>query len=102
MMAYTYRDPLDDYNAGEWAKQHDPGSSYRGPTVEQRDSDCSERAYKPPEPGHRSGMAGAFIAIAVVGGIMAYGASRSSTSTANGPNSTILAPVIEGHGGTAR
>jgi hypothetical protein len=79
-MAYTYRDPLDDYNAR-----------------------VTEPAYKPPppEPGHRSGMAGALVAIAVVAVMMAYGANRSSSGTAKGP-STILAPVTDGYGGTAR
>jgi hypothetical protein len=80
-MAYAYRDPLEDYTRVR----------------------NSARASKPPppEPGHRSGMAGAFIAIAVVAVMMAYGANRSSSSTANGP-STILAPVTDGYGGTGR
>jgi hypothetical protein len=82
-MAYTYRDPLDDYNA------------------RLRNSEAVHKP-PPPEPGHRGAMAGAFIAIAVVGVMMAYGANRSSTSTANGPSSTILVPVTDGHGGTAR
>jgi hypothetical protein len=82
-MAYTYRDPLDDYNA-----------RLRN----------SEPSYKPPAPapGHRGGMAGALIAIAVAAIMMAYGVSRSSTNTAKGPSSTILAPVTDGRGGTAR
>jgi hypothetical protein len=81
-MAYTYRDPLNDYNA-----------RVRN----------SEPAYKPPppEPGHRSGTAGALVAIAVVAVMMAYGANRSSSSTAKG-SSTILAPVTDGYGGTVR
>jgi hypothetical protein len=81
-MAYTYRDPLDDYNA-----------RLRN----------SEAVHKPPPPesGHRGGMAGAFIAIAVVGVMMAYGANRSSSSTTKGP-STILAPVTDGYGGAVR
>jgi hypothetical protein len=82
-MAYTYRDPLDDYNA-----------QVRN----------SEPAYKPPplEPGRRGGMAGALIAVAIIAVMMAYGANRSSNGTAKGPSSTILAPVTDGHGGTAR
>jgi hypothetical protein len=69
MMAYTYRDPLDDYNS------------------RLRNSEAAKPP--PPESGHRGGMAGAFIAIAVVGVMMAYGANRSSSSTTTGP-STIL------------
>jgi hypothetical protein len=82
-MAYTYRDPLDDYNA-----------RLRN----------SEPSHKPPAPapGHRGGMAGALIAIAVAAVMMAYGVNRSSTNTAKGPSSTILPPVTDGRGGTAR
>ena len=81
-MAYTYRDPLDDYNA-----------QVRN----------SKPAYKPPplEPGRRGGMAGTLIAVAIVAVMMAYGANRSSSSTTKGP-STILAPVTDGYGGAVR
>jgi hypothetical protein len=77
-MAYTYRDSLDDYNA----RLRNSEPSYKSPA---------------PEPGHRGGMAGAFIAIAVAA-VM----NRSSTNTAKGPSSSILPPVTDGRGGTAR
>jgi hypothetical protein len=79
-MAYASRDPLDDYKAG-----------LRN----------SELPYKPPplEPGRRGGMAGALIAVAIVGVMMAYGANRSSNGSAKGPSSTIPAPVTDGHKG---
>jgi hypothetical protein len=73
------RDPLDDYNG------------------RLRNSVPRDRP-RPAEPGrNRGGMAGAFVAIAVVAVIMAYGANRSSTNTAR--DSTILAPSTTGQGG---
>ena len=65
----------------------------------------NEPVRNPDDPWNREwgtgSMVASTVAIVIMAGIIAYGASRTSTNTATGPSSAISQPSTTGQGGAA-